>query len=111
MKNSKGDSAANCSLKHDISLRHLQAELARLDILLQREVRRWQIAGQDPADPFRLCAQGIERLADYSSFRNEAPLIKHNLVTLSKESNTAFTILLSRAIHLDEIVLGWLLGE
>jgi hypothetical protein len=53
MKNSKGDSAANCSLKQDMSLRHLQAELARLDILLQREVRRWQVSGQDPADPFR----------------------------------------------------------
>ncbi|MBN1147937.1 MAG: ATP-binding protein [Anaerolineales bacterium] len=37
----------------DLSLLHLQSELARIDILLQRAVRRWQLAGQDPADSFR----------------------------------------------------------
>jgi len=31
----------------------LQAELARLDILLRRQIARWQQAGQDPADAFR----------------------------------------------------------
>ncbi|HSR29396.1 MAG TPA: ATP-binding protein [Anaerolineae bacterium] len=36
-----------------ISLRHLQAELTRIDILIQRQVRRWQLAGQDPEDAFR----------------------------------------------------------
>jgi hypothetical protein len=78
MKNSKGDSAANCSLKHDISLRHLQAELARLDILLQREVRRWQIAGQDPADPFRglyVSDTEVQRLSSAQgvNFRDAVP--------------------------------------
>src|SRR5262245_58378959 len=37
----------------DLSLQHLQAELARIDLLVQREVRRWQLAGQDPSDQFR----------------------------------------------------------
>jgi hypothetical protein len=37
----------------DLSLRHLRAELARIDVLLRREVRRWQLAGQDPSDAFR----------------------------------------------------------
>jgi ATP-dependent 26S proteasome regulatory subunit len=37
----------------DLNLRHLQAELARIDALLRREVRRWQLAGQDPTDSFR----------------------------------------------------------
>ncbi len=37
----------------DLSLRHLEAELMRLDVLLHRENRRWQMAGQDPADAFR----------------------------------------------------------
>jgi len=37
----------------DLSLLHLQAELARIDVLLHREVQRWQQAGQDPADAFR----------------------------------------------------------
>jgi AAA+ superfamily predicted ATPase len=35
------------------NLRHLQAELARIDVLIGREVRRWQLAGQDPTDGFR----------------------------------------------------------
>ncbi len=37
----------------DISLQHLQAEIKRIDILIRREVRRWQLAGQDPSDDFR----------------------------------------------------------
>ena len=37
----------------DLSLLHLQAELARIDVLVRREVRRWQQAGQDAADDFR----------------------------------------------------------
>ncbi len=37
----------------DVSLRHLQSELARIDVLVRYEVRRWQVAGQDPADAFR----------------------------------------------------------
>ncbi len=37
----------------EASLRHLQAELVRIDARIRREVRRWQLAGQDPADSFR----------------------------------------------------------
>ena len=37
----------------DIGLELLQAELSRIDILIQRAVRRWQVAGQDTADAFR----------------------------------------------------------
>jgi len=37
----------------ELSLGHLQAELARIDILIRRAVRRWQLAGQDSADTFR----------------------------------------------------------
>ena len=39
--------------KNDLSVEHLQAELARIDVLIQREVWRWQLAGQDPTDAFR----------------------------------------------------------
>ena len=42
------DSATN-----DLNLKHLQAELARIDILIQHQIRCWQLAGQDPADTFR----------------------------------------------------------
>lgn len=37
----------------DLSLSHLEAELTRIDISLRRQVRLWQLAGQDPADAFR----------------------------------------------------------
>lgn len=37
----------------DLSFAHLQAELARIDVLIRREVLRWQLAGQDPTDAFR----------------------------------------------------------
>jgi hypothetical protein len=37
----------------DVNLKHLQAELARVDARISREVRRWQRSGQDPADAFR----------------------------------------------------------
>jgi AAA+ superfamily predicted ATPase len=37
----------------DLSLRHLEAELVRLDILLHREVKRWQLADQDAGDELR----------------------------------------------------------
>ncbi len=37
----------------DLSLPHLQAELARLDVRVQRAVRLWQTAGQDPTDAYR----------------------------------------------------------
>jgi hypothetical protein len=37
----------------DYSLRHLEAELARIDVSIRREVLRWQMAGQDFSDPYR----------------------------------------------------------
>jgi hypothetical protein len=37
----------------DLHLQHLQATLSRLDAKIQRAVRCWQLAGQDPTDPFR----------------------------------------------------------
>lgn len=35
------------------NLKHLQAELERIDALIRREVRRWQAAGQDLNDTYR----------------------------------------------------------
>ncbi len=41
------------AMESELSLQHLQAELTRIDVLLRREVRRWILANQDPADAFR----------------------------------------------------------
>ncbi len=39
--------------KTDLSFQHLEAEMQRIDIMIRREVYRWQLAGQDPSDDFR----------------------------------------------------------
>ncbi|RPI31984.1 MAG: hypothetical protein EHM70_10090, partial [Chloroflexota bacterium] len=49
----RGSALPDISKELDLSLRHLQAELSRVDILIRRETRRWQMAGQDPGDAFR----------------------------------------------------------
>jgi hypothetical protein len=36
-----------------MNLQYLAARLGRIDVLIQREVRRWQLAGQDPTDAYR----------------------------------------------------------
>ena len=36
-----------------LQLAYLEAEFACIDLLLRREVRRWEIAGQDPNDDYR----------------------------------------------------------
>lgn len=37
----------------DVQWQYLQAELAYIDLLIRREVRRWVLAGQDPNDDYR----------------------------------------------------------
>ncbi|MCA1554668.1 MAG: hypothetical protein LC737_09850 [Chloroflexi bacterium] len=37
----------------DLNVKHLHAELQRFDMLIQREVRRFQLAGQDTTATFR----------------------------------------------------------
>jgi len=37
----------------DIHFQHLLAELGRIDVLIRRQARRFQLAGQNPADDFR----------------------------------------------------------
>jgi ATP-dependent 26S proteasome regulatory subunit len=39
--------------ENELNWQYLLAELSRIDVLIQREVRCWQLAGQDPKDDFR----------------------------------------------------------
>jgi ATP-dependent 26S proteasome regulatory subunit len=39
--------------QNDLNLDYLQNELARIDLLIRRQVLQWQHAGQNPADAFR----------------------------------------------------------
>jgi len=52
----------------DLSLQHLQAELTRIDILIRRQVRLWQLAGQDPDDAFRGLHVSDDEAADLTAF-------------------------------------------
>jgi hypothetical protein len=38
---------------HALNMQYLAARLGKIDVLIQREVRRWQLAGQDPTDAYR----------------------------------------------------------
>lgn len=45
--------AAAPFIEKELSLKHLQIELTRVDFLIANAVRRWQLAGQDTTDQFR----------------------------------------------------------
>jgi hypothetical protein len=57
-----------------------------------------------------LCEHSPERVKYYSRFQNDAPLIKHHLIHLSAENNTAISPLLQRTVTLDETIFAWLIG-
>jgi ATP-dependent 26S proteasome regulatory subunit len=82
-------------LEAELDLRYLQVELARMDILIQRELHRWQLAGQNPQDAFR----GL-----YISDSDANALIRRPLgtswgqtISLAPEENQAFEAALERA--------------
>ncbi len=83
------------STKSDLNLRHIQAELARIDVLLRRAVRRWQAAGQDQSDAFR----GLYVSDQEANALLERPFAGSwgDTVTLSAEEERSFADELARA--------------
>ena len=80
---------------YEMDIWHLKAELARIDILIRREVRRWQMAGQNPDDAFRgLVVSDVdaEQLAQMPLGGNWG-----QLVDLPEEEETAFEAELEQA--------------
>ncbi len=53
MKSPKAKSETKVLTAADLDRLQIETELARLDVRLQRAVRRWQLAGQDETDAFR----------------------------------------------------------
>ncbi|HRV96717.1 MAG TPA: hypothetical protein P5526_31475, partial [Anaerolineae bacterium] len=45
--------ANHLDVQINLNFHHLQAELAHIDLLIRRQIRLWQLAGQDPTDAFR----------------------------------------------------------
>ncbi len=112
----------------DLSLDHLQAELARLDVRIQREIHRWQLAGQDPTDAFRglkVTDQEVQGLLErpfgsswgqtvdlgeeaeaYSAAEVEAWRAAHGLVALAQsQGQTPRLVHLAAACRLDPFEL------
>ncbi len=75
---------------------YLQAALAWLDLRLEREVRRWQAAGQDPADRFR----GLHISDDEALALTKRGVGSHwsTGVNLSTEEETSFQTLSEQAL-------------
>jgi hypothetical protein len=72
----------------NFDLKYLQAELSRIDLLIQRQVRRWQLAGQDPTDAFR----GLHLSDEEAQALVARPFCSNwgELVTLSPEERQVF---------------------
>lgn len=74
---------------NDLSLEHLQCEMARVDLRIQRQVKLWQLAGQDTQNQFRglyISDQDARGLLD-------RPIGMHwgQLTKLSAENERAYT--------------------
>jgi len=81
----------------NFNILHLQAELARLDILIRHEIRRWQTAGQDSKDSFRglyVSDQEAEALLDRPLATNWGQTVQ-----LDPEETGTFTQALAKAIQ------------
>jgi hypothetical protein len=98
-----GNPAARPTIETDISLKHLEAELVRIDVLIHREIRRWQLAGQDPTDAFR---------GQYVSDAEANALVKRpfgtswgQTATLKSEDKRAYATALERAESLVQSVV------
>jgi ATP-dependent 26S proteasome regulatory subunit len=81
----------------EASLRHLQAELVRIDVRIRREVRRWQLAGQDPADSFR----GLHLSDAEAGLLSERPFGASwgQMAALPPDDTEAFAQLEAQAAH------------
>jgi hypothetical protein len=94
--------SSNSSMNFSLSLKHLQAEMARLDILLRREVYRWLAAGQDPCDSFRglyISDAEAQRLAA----RPFSTPLGHT-ITLDEQDEKIFSIALAQVtLDIEEI--------
>ena len=93
----------------DLSFQHLQAELQRIDLLIQRQVLCWQKAGQDPRDAFR----GL-----YIADSEAAALLEHPLGAnwgqfglLTPEEETWFADLLEKASHRSSSIIDQACSE
>jgi hypothetical protein len=58
-----------------------------------------------------LCASATEKVVRRDRFSATAPLLRHHLLHLVPESDRVDPPLISCALHLDEQIVRWLLGE
>lgn len=87
----------------DFDLEFLRCELARIDVLVRCEVRRWQLAGQDPADHFR----GLYISPDQANALQNRPVATNwgQTASLPLEEQKAFRNAFQQAANQSERVL------
>lgn len=61
---------ATALAEKEINIKYLQTQMARIDLFIGEAVRRWQLAGQDFADPFR----GLHTSSEEALVLAERPL-------------------------------------
>lgn len=81
---------------NDLNKAHLISNLAWLDLRLEREVLRWQLAGQDPQDKFR----GLHTSIDEALSLTRQPVGSHwgSRINLPDEEEKRFSSLADEAI-------------
>lgn len=85
------------STAHDLQRQYLHAVLTWLDILLEREVRRWQAAGANPADRFRGLYITDEQARELAARRGAglAPLPAEELAAFDTQARAAQSVISS----------------
>jgi ATP-dependent 26S proteasome regulatory subunit len=89
--------------ENGLNWQYLLAELARIDVLIQREVHCWQLAGQDPQDDFRglyVSDAAVQALLELPFGTNWG-----HSVRLSDEENDKWNHLLTNATRFSEKLL------
>lgn len=119
--------------KSDLSVKHLETELMRVDVLFHREVWRWQAAGQDISDVFRgqyvsddeadklvklpfgtswgqSASLGEDEKTAYANALNKVDAVIHSIIEDAKEADHSLRLQhLTKAFGLDQFELDTLL--
>jgi hypothetical protein len=88
----------------ELNAAHLEAELARLDVLINREYRRWMMAGEDPSEEFRGLHLSPERAEQYLALPPFCGLGR--MGSLSSEESDQYIALERQALAVSEKLVG-----
>jgi hypothetical protein len=99
-----GENITELPTPDDLHLRYLVSEIARLDVILHREVRRWRLAGQNPGDQLR----GLYISNDYADALLARPFASGwgQSVRLDAQEDARFEVEYAQAVSLSADILN-----